>query len=139
MKKLEWNVQYSTGIPAIDRQHAFLFELANRVIAGAHRPHSAADMEAILRDLEGYAEKHFTYEESVLESAGYEHTQEHCALHENMRKRLKALRNLLADNTLTPGELANFLEEWLTIHILREDMKYLPTVARWNSDLENPR
>lgn len=136
MKKLEWNVQYSTGVPAIDRQHAFLFELANRVVTGTRVPHTKEDLEPIIKELEDYAEKHFHYEESVIEGAGYEHTAEHKEQHQKMRVRLQALRKLLADNALTPSELVNFLEEWLTIHILREDMKYIPAVSRWQSDLE---
>ena len=31
MIPLEWTVEYSTGIPKIDSQHAYLFELANRL------------------------------------------------------------------------------------------------------------
>lgn len=130
MEQFEWNANYATGIREIDSQHAYLFALTNRLI----RQQSGdavgnVTIASILDELNDYVDRHFSYEESVLEQAGYEHLEEHKVLHERMRQRLQLYASELKSGRLTVAEVTDFLKSWLRLHILREDIKYTPAVS----------
>lgn len=131
MERLEWNVQYSVGIADIDRQHAYLFELGNRLAK-----HVGDADDTILRDtikeLHLYVERHFALEESIMEKAGYEHLAEHRKMHDLMCIRLDLMTAQLKQGMLTRQDLTEFLQTWLTEHIIMEDMRYIPAVSKLN-------
>lgn len=64
-----------------------------------------------------------------MELAGYDHLAYHRAMHEFMRTRLNLLQAQLAKSFLSRDELMEFMETWLTEHIIMEDMRYIPAVA----------
>ncbi len=71
MIPLEWTVEYSTGIPKIDSQHAYLFELANRLARALASGRSDEVLANIVQELNDYVNTHFAYEESVMQQAHY--------------------------------------------------------------------
>lgn len=129
MQKLEWTVQYSVGIPKIDQQHAHLFELASLLARHAGEVNSKELITQTIADLHKYVEEHFAYEEAVLEKANYVHLAEHRRMHDLMRTRLGLLTAQLKEGVLTRHDLVEFMESWLTEHIIMEDMRYIPAVA----------
>ncbi|HMV37207.1 MAG TPA: bacteriohemerythrin [Turneriella sp.] len=129
MIPLEWTVEYSTGIPKIDSQHAYLFELANRLTRAVAGGRSQEVLSEIIRELNDYVASHFSYEESVMEQAHYEGLAVHRQMHEKMREELTRYATELAAGTLNAATLSKFLERWLTGHIMHEDMAYIPAVA----------
>ena len=46
-----------------------------------------------------------------------------------MRIRITLLRARLNEGLLTEAELAEFMETWLTEHIIMEDMRYIAAVT----------
>jgi hemerythrin-like metal-binding protein len=88
MDKLDWNADYATGIPEIDRQHRYLFALGARLARSAESVDDVQEIAYIVRELIQYANEHFVFEEQVMEKAGYEHLAYHKAMHEFMRTRL---------------------------------------------------
>ncbi|MBX3721091.1 MAG: hemerythrin family protein [Turneriella sp.] len=131
MRKLEWNVQYSVGVPKIDQQHAYLFELAQMLVKHIDEKDI---LDKTITELYRYVEQHFAYEESVMEKARYGDLENHRKAHTLMRTRLDLLAGQLRQGILHRGELVAFMENWLTIHILGEDMKYVSVVAALNVD-----
>lgn len=129
MIPLEWTVDYSTGIPKIDSQHAYLFELANRLTRAVAGGRSQEVLSEIIRELNDYVASHFSYEESVMEQAHYEGLAVHRQMHEKMREELARYAAELTAGTLNAATLSKFLERWLTGHIMHEDMAYIPAVA----------
>ncbi|GAB4434276.1 MAG: hypothetical protein OHK0011_17400 [Turneriella sp.] len=129
MIPLEWTVEYSTGIPKIDSQHAYLFELANRLTRAVAGGRSQEVLSDIIRELNDYVASHFSYEESVMEQAHYEGLAVHRQMHEKMREELARYAAELSAGTLSAATLSKFLERWLTGHIMHEDMAYIPAVA----------
>lgn len=130
MEQFEWNANYATGIREIDSQHAYLFALTNRLIRQQSGDAAGnVTIASIIDELNDYVERHFSYEESVLEQAGYEHLKEHKVLHERMRQRLQLYGSELKSGRLTVAEVTDFLKSWLRLHILREDIKYIPAVS----------
>lgn len=129
MIPLEWTVEYSTGIPKIDSQHAYLFELANRMTRAVAGGRSQEVLSEIIRELNDYVASHFSYEESVMEQAHYDGLAVHRQMHEKMREELASYASELVAGTLSAAALSKFLERWLTEHIMHEDMAYIPAVA----------
>lgn len=129
MEMPEWRSEYTVGVPAIDRQHQYLFSLGARLARAADIHSNNADLAAIVKELVTYANEHFTYEEKVMEQAGYDNLAYHRAMHEFMRTRLALLQAQLAKGLLSRDELTEFMETWLTEHIIMEDMRYIPSVA----------
>lgn len=129
MTPLEWTIEYSTGIPKIDSQHAYLFELANRLTRAVASGRSQEVLADIIRELNEYVANHFSYEESVMEQAHYDALVPHRKMHEKMREELAKYAAELTAGTLDAATLSKFLEHWLTQHIMHEDMAYIPAVA----------
>lgn len=129
MNRLEWNVQYSVGVPKIDQQHAYLFELAHRLAKHAGDEHAKAVVAETIAELHKYVDTHFAYEESIMEKAHYDHLEEHRKMHELMRTRLGLLTAQLKEGVLQRHDLIEFMESWLTEHIIMEDMRYIPAVS----------
>ena len=129
MIPLEWTVEYSTGIPKIDSQHAYLFELANRLARALASGRSDEVLANIVQELNEYVNTHFAYEESVMQQAHYDSFVQHQAMHKKMREQLAEYVVQLQNKTLSAQALSKFLEVWLTEHILHEDRAYIPAVA----------
>jgi hemerythrin-like metal-binding protein len=129
METLEWNADYATGIPEIDAQHSYLFELTNRFIRSLHGQPEPAALQQIIAELEDYTQKHFTFEEKCMAEARYPHLEEHRQSHQRLREQIARFRSELAGGQIDPHELADFLRNWLTLHVLREDMRYIPTLT----------
>lgn len=129
MEIFEWNPNYATGIAEIDEQHAYLFALTNRLIRQSAGEPEGQVIEGILGELNAYVEKHFSYEESMLQKIDYRFLDEHKQQHLRMRESLTSYENLFRKNELSTADLVDFLKLWLRLHILREDMKYVPSLA----------
>ena len=130
MERLEWNVQYSVGVPKLDQQHAYLFELANRLAKHVEKSEDAEIVTHTIKELHKYVEEHFAFEESIMERAQYENLALHCKMHDLMRTRLDLLSAQLKQGLLNRQELIEFMETWLTEHIIMEDMRYILAVSK---------
>jgi hemerythrin len=130
MKTLVWNVQYSVGDPTIDKQHARLFDIAGRLARSVGKEEDKLMLSTTIAELKEYAERHFAFEEALLEKANYGELESHKKMHAIMRTRLDLMAGQLGQNLLTRQELEIFLEEWLTLHILREDLKYVSALLK---------
>lgn len=129
METLEWNANYATGIPEIDAQHSYLFELANRFIRGLNSLPDPVAQRQLLAELTSYTQRHFTFEEKCMEEASYPHLAEHHASHQRLRVQLARFASEVESGRLEPREFAQFLRNWLKLHVLREDMRYIPTLT----------
>ena len=81
-------------------------------------------IDALLEELVSFAEAHFRHEERLMLSHGYDglddHKDEHLDLVDNVRdlqRRFHESRHQLTADNLT------YLEEWLTEHIVGQDMR----------------
>ena len=121
---LQWQNELNIGVPEIDAEHRYLVALVNNL----YEKISANSMEGNLTDtfvhLIRYVDRHFKNEEGLMQIAGYPALQEHQKQHESLEDRVSEL----AESYLTGGEHINaetmdFLKDWVTDHILKEDAK----------------
>lgn len=67
---INWGPEFETGIDIIDEQHRRIFDYLLE-IDHAVTTHHAEEVEKVVRALIDYAISHNTFEESLMEKAGY--------------------------------------------------------------------
>ncbi len=124
MAFLSWHARFSVGHPEIDQQHQRLFELVNH-FDDVLKMGLQEELPLIVDDLLALSEAHFRFEERVIEASGFPRAVEHRRLHGELLDQVRTMRASLAvGGHLSHKALVRFLADWLTAHILREDMEY---------------
>ena len=124
MKDIVWGRVLSIEVDEIDEDHHKLidiFNILNHAVAAGESPEY---MTAVLEELVNCTAWHFSHEERLMLRHDYERMDEHKAIHGELMKSVRELqqRILQSDKTLSEDDI-EFLEHWLTEHILTEDMR----------------
>lgn len=122
---ITWNAVYSVKIDLIDGQHQELVKIINALEVAMRAGEGKETLEQTLSGLIQYTQEHFQTEERLMETHGFPglayHRTEHAALtHQVLELQRKYYINKVGLTVTT----ANFLSEWLTLHILGQDKKY---------------
>lgn len=129
-RTIAWTADMETGIPAIDSDHRVLLALVNQIAYEDNKGDRTA-VEFVLDELLGYSALHFAREEALLERCGYPDLDHHRRIHKALLDQVRGLQRRMVAFTQGLGEeLHRFLGDWLTSHILGEDMAYVPYVPR---------
>jgi hemerythrin len=124
---LEWSQQFSVGIDIIDREHKVLFELYNELHYSILRGETHAFTAEKLSRLLQYTREHFGEEERLMAECGYPKLEDHCASHRVLTGQVEEMMAELERNQMVVNlPTIQFLNEWITLHILREDRAYIP-------------
>ena len=125
MEQITWSDEFSVGVSLFDRQHKKLVGMLNAAIANPSATTRSEPVADILAGMTRYALEHFKSEEDLMVAHGYPLLEEHRAQHEGFWKKLTELSmaTTKGDDTV-PRALLDFLQQWLTRHILQEDMQY---------------
>jgi hemerythrin len=123
--EFKWSNEYSVGIAEIDEQHKTLFTLIDRLHQAIMHREGSKVCGGILNELVDYTRIHFSLEQTLMRIGGYPDYEEHCGLHKALVDEVEALQHKIASGQAAISfELLQFLRNWLTKHILGEDMKY---------------
>lgn len=129
---LAWSADYATGIQIIDEQHKRLFDYFAEIEQGIARG-DAKGLDLIVHGLVNYAISHNTYEESLMERAGYPLLDAHHSIHETFKVRANEFVKKL-DGGGDPLKIAEqariFIGLWLISHVKQEDQDYVPYVKK---------
>ena len=133
MRDISWDKVLSVEFDEIDEDHRKLIGIFNTLNHALTEEESPDYLVAVLEELVNCTVWHFSHEERLMLKYGYEGMEEHKSIHRELIKSVKKLqqRILQADKTMTDKDI-EFLEVWLTEHILTEDMRlgfYLSQVA----------
>lgn len=132
---LTWSDDYATGIPVIDEQHKRIFDYLVEIDA-AIDSHSEDLVEDVVIGLLDYAITHNSFEESLMEQAGYPLVEAHKSAHDAFRRRTEDYVRRISSHEnrfRLAREIRNDIGLWLTGHIKREDQHYVPYVKQ-NTD-----
>lgn len=126
MDTFNWNSDLNTGYEAIDNQHKKLFSYVNALIlANNSNEENSIQVNRTLTSLIQYTEIHFEEEEMILQKNNYPDFEKHQASHQQFTKLMKEFKSRFENGEkILPG-LLEFTQEWLVIHITKEDMKAL--------------
>jgi hemerythrin len=124
-KAFVWSDEYSVGIAEIDEQHKTLFVMIDKLHQAIMKHEGSAACKTILVELVDYARVHFALEQTLMRVGKYPEYEAHCKLHKDLVEEVEALQKKIASGRAAISfELLQFLRNWLTKHILNEDMKY---------------
>lgn len=124
VKDIVWGPLLSIEVDEIDDDHRKLVHIFNILNHAVREEKSPDFLAAVLEELVNCTVWHFSHEERLMLQYGYEGIEAHKAVH---RELIKGAREL-QEKTLQAGkrvadEDIEYLERWLTEHILTDDMK----------------
>ncbi len=82
--RILWGPAYELGILVIDQQHKRIVDYINELDRLVGQPGAQLGVVRVLYDLVDYTESHFSFEEALMERAGYDELDDH-AIHLSYR------------------------------------------------------
>jgi hemerythrin len=127
MALMTWNDTFSVGVKEMDDQHKVLVnslnDLHTAMIAGKAKQVTGELLTKLLE----YTRSHFAAEEKFLSSSSYPTFAQHHAIHVNLTQQVeKYVERFQSGELMISVHLLNFLRDWLTNHIQKEDRNYGP-------------
>ncbi len=134
MNKLDivWSPEFELGIDIIDEQHKRLFAYfaeIEEVISTAN----VGSLKTVVKGLIDYAISHNSFEETLMQDAGYPMLEAHQKVHQEFKKRMHSYEERLKggeDTIKLAREVRLDIAKWLMNHIKREDRHYAPYVKK---------
>ena len=125
MPLFTWTENMSVGVARIDQEHQKLIELINLLHSEMAAGKSNEVMGKVLGDLIAYTKGHFAMEEGLFRTYAYPQATEHKKEHDALTKKVVDLQGeFKAGKTFIGTPTLAFLRDWLTQHILKQDMSY---------------
>ena len=124
MKDVVWSNILSIGVDEIDEDHRRLLDIFNILNHSVTEGATPDYLAAVLEELINCTAWHFSHEERLMLKHGYEGLASHKAEHRELIKSAKELQQkILQAGNIVATEDLEFLERWLTEHILTDDLK----------------
>jgi hemerythrin len=124
MKDLVLDHVLTVGIDEIDDDHRKLVNLFNILNHSVTEGAAEDYVEAVLEELINCTAWHFSHEERLMLKYGYEGLDEHKTEHQDLISSARELQQkYLQMGKLEEKEDLEYLEHWLTEHILTADMR----------------
>jgi hemerythrin len=126
MKRIEWRVEFSTGLADIDHEHQALIGLVNDALAHLEldRFHPQA-MRETLQEIYAQATAHFALEERKMVLADYDQLAPHKQDHERLLDEILALGDRAEERAaLDLDAFADRLSDWFVGHFRTHDARF---------------
>jgi hemerythrin len=121
----DWKPEFSVSVSSFDTQHKRLFSLAASLHQAMREGRGRQILANLLNDLILYTRSHFSSEEELLASNGYPLLESHRDEHQRLLQKVADFqKDFLAGNAHISVELMDFLQKWITNHILKTDSAY---------------
>ncbi len=130
MAMMEWQDSFSVGITAMDLQHRQLVAMVNQLYEAMQTGKGDVVVKTLLPNLAQYTRSHFNTEEKLMHDVGFPGIAAHQAEHVKLNLQVSDLLDRVkAGKMVATVSLATFLKDWLTKHILGNDMQYGKFIA----------
>jgi hemerythrin len=124
-----WDDAYNTGIEVIDIQHRRIVDYIND-LHHAISSDNKEGVEEVLGNLISYTISHFSFEESLMEEHGYQHTEGHRKVHKAFTDRVMRYQLEWSSGKDISRRLLSDLKVWLISHIQQEDQDYAKEISK---------
>lgn len=132
-----WKNQWSVGNSIIDSEHRNLLHMAYNIEAMIRE----GNIPAVAHELEQFEYwlcDHFENEEEIALAIGFDFSQNGLE-HQNLLNEFQRMKSeLMSNNDMlsksAAKRYAHFLDEWLVVHILKEDMLMKPMLQAYAYD-----
>jgi hemerythrin len=126
MSLIYWDDSFSVKVAEIDLQHKKLFEIINRLNDQIQQSSNKEIITTIIKELEDYADYHFSTEEKYIEEFHCSDTDVHLAAHREYTSRIQKYADQYnTSQSLDLKEILRFLVAWWIGHITQMDHKYV--------------
>lgn len=129
MAHMEWTSDLDTGIEVIDNQHKRIVDYINEL----HHAIESSDRDEVgdvINQLIDYTQSHFTFEEEMMEEAGYPFLRAHQRVHGLFIRRVETFKEQFENGEDIARELHTVLKTWLVNHIKHDDADYAELVRQ---------
>jgi hemerythrin len=123
VKNIVWDETLSVEIDEIDDDHRKLVDLFNTLSHAVAEGDTTDYIEAVLEELISCTIWHFRHEERLMLLYKYKGIVEHKAEHNDLIDSVKEVQEKFQREKRLTNEGVEYLETWLTEHILGHDMK----------------
>ena len=125
MPFVTWDDSFLLNIPQFDEHHRHLVDLLNHAHYSFTSGEPGETVDTLLDKLVDYATYHFSAEEHWMKQYGFPGFVAHAEEHNRFTAKVIAMmKEPHLDPTLRLLELLDFLQDWLTNHILKTDAEY---------------
>ena len=119
---IEFNEDYKIGIKAIDNHHQELINLYNKLEETInYNKGGLINLTSTVGKLFNFCIDHFRVEDLLMETINYPNKDEHKKHHKDFLNMLDELSIRMEINDATIDELLKFIENLLSLHILKDD------------------
>lgn len=125
---IEWTPNLSTHVVLLDEQHKEIFQWLAELQSAAMDERTLFGVYSLTR-LKHYTRAHFAAEEALMKAADYPDLPAHIKEHAAFRARLDELQLKSIGEDIS-RDTVEFLTDWLTNHITRTDMAYVPYLKK---------
>ena len=124
MKNIVWDQSLSVEVDEIDEDHRRLVDLFNILSNSVEKGDATDYIEAVLEELISCTVWHFRHEERLMLLYKYPEIETHKAEHSELIASVRELQKKFEQgNQQLANEDIEYLEDWLTGHILGQDMR----------------
>lgn len=124
-----WKQEYSVGNDLMDKQHQVLIEMINKLHDAMKVGKGSVEVGIIVTEMIDYSIMHFATEEELMKKFGFNGLSDHKIEHKAFMTKVDEFQKQMNAGSFTLSmEVANFLKDWLTNHILVNDMAYSKVV-----------
>ena len=124
MKKIIWDESLSVDGGEIDEDHRRLVDLFNILSRSVEEGDATEYIDAVLEELISCTIWHFRHEERLMLMYKYDGIEAHKDEHNDLIDSVRELQQKFhKENRLLTNEDIEYLEDWLTQHILGQDMR----------------
>jgi hemerythrin-like metal-binding protein len=124
MKELVWDQVLSVGNDEIDQDHKLLVNLFNLLGRSVAERSEKRYVSAVLEELINCTAWHFSHEERLMLESDYHEFEDHRNQHRELMDSVRDLQQDYENQGRLEEKEFEFLERWLTEHILVDDMKF---------------
>ncbi len=120
----QWKEQYNVNVQEVDTDHMRMFEAAESLYRAIDLKETDVVLIDILDFLIKYTTEHFKREEDLMAFYTYPELEEHARKHRKLTEEVVDIKNCFgSDGVEMDMEFVNFLQAWITEHIITEDKK----------------
>lgn len=124
MNLIEWQDEFSVGVPSIDYEHQQLIELINKLNEMAGWGDSYDNVIDALGEIYAQISSHFALEEKIMRDSRYDGYAEHKAEHENLLDELRDIMDKVDDDGgYDESRLGSELRRWFSEHFRTHDAR----------------
>lgn len=123
MKNITWDESLTVDVEEIDEDHQKLVALYNLLSHSVAEGDSTEYIDALLEEMISFTIWHFRHEERLMLLHKYRDIAAHKAEHSDLIDSARELQQKFHKKKMLSEEDIDYLEDWLTGHILGHDMR----------------